>query len=145
MYIGFKNLHSFAADITLLFLLISILYAFYSLSKKALFTKKSKTIILLGLLASHLQFVLGLILYFLSPLGASNVSGEMMKNSVSRLYGLEHPLVMIIAIVLITIGYSKSKRATGDTAKFKKIAIFYSIGFLLILSRIPWKAWLANF
>jgi hypothetical protein len=29
----------------------------------------------------------------------------------------------------------------GATAKFKKIAIFYGLGLLLILSRIPWGQW----
>lgn len=42
-----------------------------------------------------------------------------MKNAVSRLYGLEHPLMMLIAIALITIGYSKAKRAIEDRLKFK--------------------------
>ncbi|MCI9845480.1 hypothetical protein [Flavobacterium pectinovorum] len=142
MYIVFKNIHSLAADFSLLFLLISIFYAYFSLYKGASFTKKSKAIALLGLIGVHLQLVLGVVLYFLSPMGVSNFSAEMMKNSTARLYALEHPMVMIIGIILITVGYSRSKKAFDNSSKFKNIAIFYTIGLILILSRIPWKAWL---
>ena len=62
-------------------------------------------------------------------------------NSASRLLALEHPFTNIIAIALITIGWSRHKKKTDDTAKFKSIAIFYGLGLLLILSRIPLGQW----
>lgn len=142
MYIGFKHLHSFIAYLSLAFLIFAVGYAFYSLVKNSVFTKKSKTIAMLGLIGSHTQMLLGFVLYFLSPLGISNFSGEMMKNSTSRLYALEHPLMMFVAILLITIGYSKAKKLTDNKMKFKTIAIFYSLGLVAILSRIPWDAWI---
>lgn len=142
MYIAFKHLHSFIAYLSLAFLIFAVGYTFYSLIKNSVFTKKSKTIAILGLIGAHTQILLGFVLYFLSPLGISNFSGEMMKNSTSRLYALEHPLMMFVAILLITIGYSKAKRLPDDKNKFKKIAIFYSLGLLAILSRIPWDAWI---
>lgn len=141
MYTGIKHLHSSLAYISLLLLIVAVLYAIYSFVNKTAFVKKSKTIALLGLIGAHLQLLIGLMIYFVSPLGLANFSGESMKNSVSRLYILEHPLTMIIAIALITVGYSKAKRQTNDAAKFKSIAIFYSIGLFLILLRIPWQAW----
>jgi len=141
MYIGFKHLHSFSAYLTLAFLIIAIVMAIYSVRKNLTFSSKNKTIAILALVGTHLQMVFGLVLYFVSPLGISNFSGEMMKNSTSRLYGLEHPMMMLIAIILITIGYSKSKKATEDRLKFKNIAIYFSIGLVFILSRIPWSAW----
>ena len=70
--------------------------------------------------------------------------GETMKNSELRKVLVEHPLVGIIAITLITIGFSKHKKKTTDAAKFKTIAVFYSIALLLILSRIPWSNWFSN-
>lgn len=141
MYIGFKHLHSFSAYLTFAFLIIAIVMAIYSIRKNLTFSKNNKTIAILALVGTHLQMVFGLVLYFVSPLGISNFSGEMMKNSTSRLYGLEHPMMMLIAIILITIGYSKSKKATEDRLKFKNIAIYFSIGLVFILSRIPWSAW----
>lgn len=143
MYIGFKHLHSYSAYLTFLFLIVAIVLAIYGWSKKSSFTKTNRVSALLGLIGTHLQMVFGIVLYFVSPLGITNFSGEMMKNPIGRLYGLEHPVMMLLAIVLITIGYSKAKRATEDRTKLKQIAIYFSIGFVLILSRIPWHAWWA--
>lgn len=142
MYIGLKHLHAYFAYLVLAFLLIAVIYALYSWLGKKSFTKTSKTISLLALIGTHSQFLFGLILYFVSPLGFSNFSGAGMKDSVARLYFLEHPVMMIIAVVLITIGYSRAKRAASDQSKFKSLAIFYGLGLLAILMRIPWQAWL---
>lgn len=68
--------------------------------------------------------------------------GAAMKNSHLRLLVVEHPLVNIIAIVLITIGWSKHKKIAEGNAKFKPFAIFYTLGLILLLSRIPWSTWL---
>ena len=70
--------------------------------------------------------------------------GEVMKNSDLRLYLIEHPLINLIAIILITVGWSKHKSATTDKAKFKSIWLMYLIGLILVLSRIPWNAWFAS-
>ena len=99
-------------------------------------------IALFGLIGTHLQLLVGFILYFISPLGLDSFG--QMKDAALRLTSLEHPLINIIAIVLITIGWSKHKKAENSTAKFKSIAIFYGIGLLMILSRLPWKLWFAN-
>ena len=64
-----------------------------------------------------------------------------MKNPELRLYNVEHPTVMLIAIALITIGYSKHKKKLTSTPKFKILAICYTIALILVLSRIPWSAW----
>ncbi|WP_143087835.1 hypothetical protein [Chitinophaga sp. YR627] len=103
------------------------------------FTKRSRIFSLIALVSVHSQMVISIVIYCLSPLGIFNFSGAMTKNTTTRLIGLEHPLAMITAIVLITIGYSKSKRATDVRVKFKHIAIFYSIALALILLRIPWS------
>ena len=77
----------------------------------------------------------------LSPLGISNFSADAMKISITRLFLVEHPLVMLLAIILITIGYSKANKVISATSKYKTIVIFYSIGLCFILSRIPWSIW----
>ncbi|HET7733869.1 MAG TPA: hypothetical protein VFK73_08540 [Paludibacter sp.] len=141
MYIEIKQLHSLFAYLPLALLTVAIVFNAYSWLRKSPFNKTNKLITLLGMVSVHTQFVIGLILYLISPLGLSNFSGNAMKDSQSRLYVLEHPFVMIIALVLITIGYSKAKRQTDDTSKYKKIVIFYSIGLALILTRIPWSSW----
>ncbi|MEC4116496.1 hypothetical protein [Myroides phaeus] len=135
-----KQAHSGVAYLALIFLLIVVINAFAGLAGKKEFTEKDRKLGLFGLIFTHIQLLLGLILYFVSPMVQS--FGVAMKDSMLRLYALEHPLINIIAIVLITIGWSKHKKATDSNAKFKKFAIFYALGLILILSRIPWSAWL---
>lgn len=141
MYSEIKELHSLFAYLPLIILAVAIIFNAYSWLSKNPFSKTNKLISLLGMVSVHTQFLIGLILYFISPLGLSNFSGNAMKDAQSRLYVLEHPFVMIIALALITIGYSKAGRATVDSLKYKRIVVFYSIGLILILTRIPWSAW----
>ena len=144
MYTGIQHLHSYMTYLVLLGVLFSFASALAGMFGSRLFTDGDRKKGLLGLIPAHLQGVIGVILYFVSPLGASNFSGEAMGDSTSRLYMLEHPLTMIIALVLITIGYSRSKRLVGTGKGFKSIAVFYGIALLLILIRIPWNAWPGN-
>ena len=65
----------------------------------------------------------------------------MTSNPAARLLALEHPLINIVAVVLITIGWSRHKKFLEGSKKFRSIAIFYGLGLLLILSRIPWGQW----
>jgi hypothetical protein len=139
MYTGIKHFHSGLAYLLLAALVVAVIYAI--VSRKKPFTAGSRKIALMGLICTHLQFVLGIVLYFLSPLGASNFSGEAMKEKISRLYIVEHPLTMLIAIVLVTIGYSRIKRLDSDSRKYSSMIVFYGIGLLLMLSVIPWKVW----
>ena len=139
MYHFIQKFHSGWAYLALLLLVFAVLNSFMGMSSKREFTAKDRKIALFGLIATHIQLVVGLILYFVSPLGSA-VFGQM-KDAALRLTSLEHPLTNIIAIVLITIGWSKHKKGETDAAKFKSIAVFYGIGLVLILSRIPWSLW----
>jgi hypothetical protein len=134
-----KNLHSWWAYITFAMLVVAIVNAFLGYNSKKYFTDKDYRISLFALIFTHIQLVLGFILYFVSPLGFDSLGN--MKDSAIRMLSLEHPLINILGIVIITIGWSKSKKAEG-TAKFRRILFFYTVGLLLILSRIPWSTWL---
>jgi membrane protein DedA with SNARE-associated domain len=64
-----------------------------------------------------------------------------MGDSALRFKALEHPLTMLIAIVLITIGYSKAKRAQTESKAYKALFGFWLAGLLLILLRLPYDAY----
>lgn len=144
MYPGLQHMHSYVAYLALIVLIIAAVNALMKYSSKAEFKDSDRKLSLFGLIITHIQLLVGLILYFVSP----NVKvftmsmGEIMKDSNLRLYAIEHPFINIVAVILITIGFSKHKKATTSTGKFKSIAILYTIGLLLILSRIPWSNWL---
>lgn len=134
-----QKAHSGWAYLAIAFLAIAVINAFVGLSSKKEFTGKDRKIALFALIFTHIQLLFGLVLYFVSPLGKA-VLGQM-KDADLRLTSLEHPLVNIIAIILITIGWSKHKKLKTSNAQFKTFAIFYTIGLVLILSRIPYKLW----
>lgn len=140
MYEFIQQAHSGWAYLVIVFLLIAVINAFIGLSSKKEFTDKDRKLALFALIFTHIQFLFGLVLYFVSPLGKA-VLGQM-KDPALRLTSLEHPLINVIAIILITIGWSKHKKLTTSNAKFKTFAIFYTLGLILILSRIPYKLWL---
>ena len=144
MYDFILKAHSGWAYIALIMLVIAVVNALIGLSAKNPFTVKDKRISMFALLSAHIQFVFGIILYFVSPNGLQKIQALGMSgmSSIDRLLAVEHPVVNLIAITLITIGWSKHKRA-ADEKKFKSITIFYSIGLLLLLSRIPWSLWFA--
>ena len=139
MYTGFKHLHSGLAYLLLAGVVFALLYAIISKNKP--FTSGSRKVALIGLVFAHIQFVAGLVLYFISPLGASNFSGEAMKERTARLFILEHPVMMLIAVACITVGYSRMKRLSSDKKKYNSIIIYYGLGLILMLSMIHWKIW----
>lgn len=138
MYTGIKHLHSTLAYVLLAGLIISILYVLFAYLQNKGYNRKMA---LLGLICAHIQFVVGLIIYFSSPLGIKGASGEAMKISTARLYFLEHPLIMLVAIILITVGYSRAKRLNTAKKQNASVLVFYLIGLILVLSRIPWQVW----
>ena len=108
-----------------------------ALRKKSTYEKSDRLLNMFTMVSLHIQLVIGLVLYFTSS-KVSFVEGWM-KVKLLRFYGMEHILVMIIAIVLVTIGHGKAKRALDVTKKHKTIILYYSIGLLLILASIPWS------
>jgi len=144
MYSHVKTLHSYFAYFVLLILIIAVANAIIGFATNKKFASKDLRISLFGLIFTHLQLLVGLILYFVSPFGMNMISSRGMggMTSAERLLALEHPFVGILAIVLITIGWSKHKKQQTDKRAFGKIALFYGLGLLLILSRLPWSQWL---
>ena len=63
-------------------------------------------------------------------------------DATNRLLAIEHPIMMILAITLITIGWSRHKKQVKSESKFKTFSIFYGLALVFILSRIPWSNWL---
>jgi hypothetical protein len=138
LYDILRHFHKGWAYLALLLLVVAVINAIIGFTSKKEFTAKDRKIALFGLIGSHVQLLVGLILYFVSPLG---LAGFNMKDAAARLTSLEHPLINVIALVLITIGWSKHKKAATSELKFKSFAVFYTLGLLLILARIPWHLW----
>ena len=139
-----KEIHSYWAYLAVLILAFAVVNAIIGFTKKKQFTDKDLRIGLFTLIVSHIQLLIGLGWYFMSPWykALKADASTVMADKATRLLAVEHPIMMILAIVLITIGWSKHKKKTENTAKFKTFVIFYGLGLLLILSRIPWSNWI---
>ncbi|MDE3743105.1 hypothetical protein [Maribacter polysaccharolyticus] len=139
------QLHSYLAYVALAVLFLAVANAIIGLvSNKMFLPQKDFRISLFALILCHLQLLVGLILFFVSPSGLNAIQtlGMGGMNSAARLLAVEHPFINIIALVLITIGWSRHKKFMEGKKKFKSIAVFYGLGLVLILSRIPWNQWL---
>jgi hypothetical protein len=138
-----KEIHSYWAYVVLLLLVVAVINSVRGILQKKEFSDADLRIGLFALIVSHIQLLIGFGWYFMSPwFKALKTNGaEVMSDKGVRLLAVEHPMTMIFAIVLITIGWSKHKKKTDSLAKFKTIAIFYGLALLLILSRIPWNNW----
>ena len=146
MYSILKNIHSYWAYLVLLVLILCIFNAITGKINGKDFESRDLRLSLFGLIFSHLQLLIGLILYFVSPWFDqwSNLGmGGVMKDAQTRLFLVEHPFTNILAIALITIGWSAHKHQSDPSKKFLRIALLYGLGLLLLMSRIPWDTWLA--
>ena len=139
MYYFIQKFHSGWAYLALLLLIIAVVNSVIGLVSKKEFTSKDRKIAILALASIHTQIVIGIILYFVSQKGFSSLG--QMSNKALRLTSLEHPLINIIGITLITIGWVKHKKLTTSESKFKTFSIYYGLGLVLILSKIPWELW----
>ncbi len=135
MHTALLHTHSGLRWILLISFIISIV-VLYKASKKSTPSNKIKSYVLFTLIISHIQLIIGLILYFISPKVVFQAAS--MKNSVLRFYLVEHISLMLIALILVTIGYVKWKKAIEGTTMMKSLFWYYTIALLLILISIPW-------
>jgi hypothetical protein len=145
MYDIIKTLHSYWAYLVLIVLIIATITAIIKTVGDKEYEANDFRRSLFTLIVSHIQLLIGLVLYFVSPrlqMFSELGMGGVMKDAVNRLYLVEHPFINIVAVALITIGYSKHKKKLTSQAKLKIIAIFYTIALVLFLSRIPWTSWI---
>tara|TARA_Y100000782_G_scaffold115322_1_gene156953 strand:+ start:5080 stop:5547 length:468 start_codon:yes stop_codon:yes gene_type:complete len=134
-------LHSLVRWLVLISLIFILFTSIFGLSSKQPFTQKHNWLRMIAVSIAHLQLILGIWLYSISPLIQYfwQNFGEAVHERFPRFFGMEHSLVMTIAVVLITIGSAKAKRKTTDLEKHKTLLIWMGIALFLILTSIPWS------
>ena len=145
MYEAILTVHSYWAYLVVLVITLATFNGLIGFFTKRDYAPKDFRISLFGLIVTHIQLLIGIIIFFVSPtivwFSEGIGVGEIMKDPLLRLYNLVHPMMMILMVVFVTMGYSKHKKKLTSTPKFKMLAIFYTIAWLLMLSRIPWANW----
>lgn len=126
--------HSGLRWLVLIFLLLAIIKSFGGWFGKKPFKKTDNLIAILLISFTHMQALIGLALYFMGGWGIVFGNMSIIKgNDVFRFWSLEHLFIMLTAVVLITLGRIKSKKAATDAAKHRNGALFYSLALLLII------------
>jgi hypothetical protein len=136
MYSTLLGLHSGLRYLVLLLLAVSLLLAIVGLFGKKPYTQTNRKLNLFAMISTHTQFLVGLILYFFSPLVNYSNMGQAMKETMTRYWTVEHFVMMLFAIVLITLGHSRSKKAAVDFNKHRSIALYYGLAVLVIVVAI---------
>lgn len=113
---------------------------FFSANKPLLGADKKKALFLL--ISAHTTLLIGLYQYFVGGNGFALIKNfgmaVVMKNSAYRFWAIEHIFGMIVAIALITVGYSTVKKGLGNTNKSKKAGILFLVALIIILAVVPW-------
>ncbi len=142
MQTGLLHLHNLLRWIILVLLLLSILKSYTGMTTKKTFEASDKKIWLFTMIAAHITLLLGLYQWMLGRYGIfSYVKPEgisMMKDPYLRFFQMEHPVSMILAILMITLGYGMAKKNVDDQTKYKKAFRYFMLALVLILAAVPW-------
>ncbi|WP_207505178.1 hypothetical protein [Telluribacter humicola] len=141
MYSTFLALHSLTRWLVLVSLLFAIFRAYWGWLSRREFTRLDNSVRHWTATIAHIQLMLGLGLYFISPIidyFLHNFWDAIHQREI-RFFGMEHSSMMIAAVVVITIGSAKAKRRQTDAEKFRTMAIWFAIGLFIILTSIPWS------
>ena len=119
----------------LLFLSAAIVKSLVGWLGKKPYGKSDNIIAVILIALTHTQAIIGIVVYAMSDMIKAGLSdmASTMKNPALRFWAVEHGVIMILVVVLITLGRVKSKKAATDELKHKKGAIFYIIALILIL------------
>jgi hypothetical protein len=132
MYGTFLLLHSAVRYIVLILIVVLIIKSLMGWMQKSEFTSGDNKVSLFTLIATHTQFLLGLILYFISPFVV--FSGE--RDRMAGYWTFEHTSMMLIAVVLITVGRSTMKKLPDGPSKHKRLFIFNLIAVIIVIAAI---------
>src|ERR1043165_7100858 len=141
MYSVLLTIHSLVRWLVLISLLIAIYRAYKGWRRNEQFTKFDNVIRIATVTTSHVQLVLGISLYCISPVVRYflNYFKTAVHEREVRFFGMEHITMMVIAILLITVGSAKAKRQTTDKQRYKTMAIWFTIALVVIFSSVPWQ------
>ena len=145
MYALVNFVHSYWAYLVLVMLVITTFNSIIGFVSDREYSARDMRLALFTLITMHIQLLIGIVLWIVSPSGIGAIQdhgmGGIMKQDGLRKLAIEHPTLMIIAVIFVTIGYSKHKKKLVSKPKLKMLAIFYTLALIAVLAIIPWGQW----
>ena len=142
MYNGLLHLHNLLRWVILLLLLIAIIKSFVGMTNNRPLTNGDKKVSLFLMISAHIQLLIGLYQWLAGRYGLFTASlpegTSVMSDKFFRFYMVEHPVGMLLAIILITVGRGQVKKNISDPVKHKRMFWFYLVALILILATVPW-------
>jgi hypothetical protein len=135
-YTVIRHLHSIVRWLLLSGLLAAIIFAISGLSSGNGLGNKGRLYARITMYLAHLQFLVGIVLFLISP--RVIFSAESMQSPILRFFLVEHTAAMILAIILITVGHARMKKASDEVRSARALLWFYCISLVIILALIPW-------
>jgi len=136
----FLFLHSILRYFILLFALLVAAFSLTGMMGKKEFRKMHKQLALGLMIFCDIQLLLGIILYYQKLIAPGVLgAGGVMKNPYTRFYAVEHSLAMVIAIVLVHVGYTVTKKNMDADRKFKRLFWCSFIALGIFMAMIPWE------
>jgi hypothetical protein len=140
MYNTVLVVHSLFRWLVLISLLYATLRAYRGWITNQIFSTRDNFIRLTAATLAQIQLMIGLWLYIISPIVyyfLRNFNDAVHERDI-RFFGMEHITMMVIAVTFVTVGSIQTKKKRMDQAKFKAMAIWFSVAIIIIFISIPW-------
>jgi hypothetical protein len=142
MFSVLLQVHNILRWVILLLLLLSILQSFIGWIKRRELREGDAKLWLFTMISVHTTLLIGLILLLFGRYGILSAGlpegVNLMQDKFYRFFWVEHPVGMLIATVLITLGRGVVKKQITDPLKYKRAFWYFLIALLIILATIPW-------
>ena len=134
------TMHSVVRWLVLVELLSAVLFCAVAWRTVAAWSPVHKIVAVMALVLTDIQLLIGGTLWWRSPLvlAARADMAAAMKDAPMRFFAVEHPAMMLLAVIAVHVGYAKAKRAVDAAAAHKAVVIGYGAGVLLMLAAVPW-------
>ena len=134
----FPAIHSILRYFVLIFTLITAVQSLMGMMGKKEFGKGNRKTALFMLISCDLQLLVGLAVFYLNGHILMLKKGEAVANHYSRFYTIEHPIGMILGIILVHMGYNVTKKIMDSDRKFKRLFWFSFIALVIFIAQTPW-------
>lgn len=142
METGLLHLHNLLRWVILILLLVSIAKAYSGWQGRKVLSPGDKKLWLFTMISAHITLLIGLYQVSFGRYGFITThlpeGTDVMKDKFYRFFWIEHPVGMLIAIVLITLGRGMAKKAVADEIKYRKAFYFFLLALIVILVTVPW-------